>query len=190
MELSKIALLVSHQNKEIQKESCWSLSNIAAGKIPQIQAFIDSGIIPLLLEKSLSPKIDVRVDNEVRTEARWAILNCISCGNNNQVEEVAKLGGIGVLLETLDELDSSMVSMALDGVDKVIDINFQYIAHIDPNKIIQLVGKPPLSISKKSEYIWLKHFVQCQICKNAYAKMLKVTKYCSECKCFVCSSCN
>jgi hypothetical protein len=35
--------LITHSNREIQKEACWTLSNIAAGTIDQIQAVIDSG---------------------------------------------------------------------------------------------------------------------------------------------------
>ena len=33
--------LVGHSNREIQKEACWTLSNIAAGTIEQIQTVLD-----------------------------------------------------------------------------------------------------------------------------------------------------
>ena len=37
-----LRMLVGHQNKEIQKETCWTLSNIAAGTVDQIQGVLDS----------------------------------------------------------------------------------------------------------------------------------------------------
>jgi importin subunit alpha-1 len=33
--------LIAHTNREIQKEACWTLSNIAAGTIEQIQTVLD-----------------------------------------------------------------------------------------------------------------------------------------------------
>jgi Armadillo/beta-catenin-like repeat len=35
--------LVAHSTREVQKEACWTLSNIAAGTVEQIQTVLDSG---------------------------------------------------------------------------------------------------------------------------------------------------
>ncbi|CAN0504404.1 unnamed protein product, partial [Ectocarpus sp. 8 AP-2014] len=44
--------LIAHPNREIQKEACWTLSNIAAGSVSQIQSVLDSGAMPQLIKVS------------------------------------------------------------------------------------------------------------------------------------------
>jgi hypothetical protein len=34
----------------VQKEAAWMISNVTAGNVNQIQAVIDSGLIPLVVE--------------------------------------------------------------------------------------------------------------------------------------------
>ena len=46
--------LVTSTTKDVQKEACWTLSNIAAGSVDQIQAVLESGVIPVLVALSLS----------------------------------------------------------------------------------------------------------------------------------------
>jgi len=41
--------------KDMQKEVCWTLSNIAAGSVSQIQAVLESGVVPKLVELALDP---------------------------------------------------------------------------------------------------------------------------------------
>ena len=43
-------ILLRHHKPNIQKEGAWAISNITAGNTNQIQAVIDSGIIPLVIE--------------------------------------------------------------------------------------------------------------------------------------------
>ncbi len=73
--------LIAHSNREIQKEACWTLSNIAAGTVDQIQCVLDSGCIPSLMGLASSDSTDA----EVRSEACWVVLNATSCGSDSQV---------------------------------------------------------------------------------------------------------
>ena len=43
---SPVAHHVCHNHHQIKKEACWVVSNIAAGSRPQLQALLDSGIMP------------------------------------------------------------------------------------------------------------------------------------------------
>ena len=53
--VSNLEALVRHTNREIQKEACWTLSNIAAGTVGQIQRVLDSGAIPKLVHLAGKP---------------------------------------------------------------------------------------------------------------------------------------
>ncbi|EEC46845.1 predicted protein, partial [Phaeodactylum tricornutum CCAP 1055/1] len=108
--------LVTHSNREIQKEACWTLSNIAAGTVDQIQAVIDSGAIPPLVELVQNKK----TDQEVRSEACWVVLNATSCGGDSQIEVLVDEGCVSVLGVLLTE--ASMVMMALEGLERVLQV--------------------------------------------------------------------
>jgi hypothetical protein len=74
--------LIAHTNREIQKEACWTLSNVAAGSIDQIQTVLDSGAVPSLVALASAPG----TDPEVKNEACWVVLNATSCGSDLQIE--------------------------------------------------------------------------------------------------------
>jgi importin subunit alpha-6/7 len=59
--VASLCALVMHTNRDIQKEACWTLSNISAGTVPQIQRVIDSGILIQIVALARNPD----VDNEV-----------------------------------------------------------------------------------------------------------------------------
>ena len=42
--------LLTHQKHSIQKEAAWMISNVTAGNVSQIQAVIDAGVIPLVID--------------------------------------------------------------------------------------------------------------------------------------------
>ncbi|CAN0430860.1 unnamed protein product, partial [Ectocarpus sp. 12 AP-2014] len=118
--------LIAHSNREIQKEACWTLSNIAAGTVEQIQTVLDSGALPSLVELASSQCLDPAdpdsggADPEVRSEASWAVLNATSCGSDHQIEYLVQEGGIKVLGELLNQ--SSMVMMALEGLERILQV--------------------------------------------------------------------
>ena len=74
--------LITHSNREIQKEACWTLSNIAAGTVDQIQYVLDSEAIPPLV--ALASAGDT--DPDVKIEACWVLLNATSCGADAQIQ--------------------------------------------------------------------------------------------------------
>ncbi|CAM9933922.1 unnamed protein product, partial [Discosporangium mesarthrocarpum] len=111
--------LIAHPNREIQKEACWTLSNIAAGSVSQIQSVLDSGAMPQLIELATAKG----TDSEVRSEAFWVVLNAASCGSDAQIEKLVKQGCVPILSDLLSE--SSMVMMALEGIERVLSVGDQ-----------------------------------------------------------------
>jgi importin subunit alpha-1 len=200
--------LITHSNREIQKEACWTLSNIAAGTVDQIQAVIDSGAIPPLVNLVQHKK----TDQEVRSEACWVVLNATSCGSDSQIEVLVDEGCVAVLGVLLSE--ASMVMMALEGLERVLQveetremIRREQIESGDLDEDDE-AGKTPTLVSasliekareghhsgtvtKRADRIWKQHFVSCALCKMAFSKHRTAdASFCEECKCHVCSNCN
>lgn len=202
--------LITHSNREIQKEAAWTLSNIAAGTVDQIQAVIDSGAIPPLVDLVR----DKMTDQEVRSEACWVVLNATSCGSDSQIELLVDEGCVSVLGVLLSE--ASMVMMALEGLERVLQveearemIRREQIENgeleddeDDENDWPVLVSASLIekareshtnssSVTKRADRIWKQHFVSCALCKQSFSKhRTSDASFCDECKCHVCSNCN
>ncbi len=188
--------LIAHSNREIQKEACWTLSNIAAGTCEQIQTVLDSGAIPLLVELAMQPASVT--DAEVRSEACWVVLNATSCGSDSQVEYLVKEGCIQVLGDLLGE--QNMVMMALEGLERILQVGDEearrtgganpYAGMLSSGKIEELEGHRQAGIAKRASRIWKQHFVTCAICQQNFSKQSPDVRFCDECKCYVCGACN
>lgn len=198
----RLKRLIAHSNREIQKEACWTLSNIAAGTVDQIQAVIDSGAIPPLVQLVN----DKKTDQEVRSEACWVVLNATSCGSDQQISVLVSEGCVSVLGLLLEE--TTMVSMALEGLERVLQVEKNYeitrkekvsglknppqCPLVDPYLVKNAMKKPNSNkVTKKVQQIWNDHFVSCALCNIPYSKHRSSdAKFCEECKCHVCSHCN
>jgi len=199
--------LITHGNREIQKEAAWTLSNIAAGTVEQIQAVIDSGAIPPLVNLVR----DKKTDQEVRSEACWVVLNATSCGSDSQIEVLVDEGCVSVLGVLLSE--ASMVMMALEGLERVLQveetremfrrdqIEAGEIEDEEENRTPILVSAALIekareshnssAVTKRADRIWRQHFVSCALCKKSFSKhRIADASFCEECKCHVCCNCN
>uniref|UniRef100_A0A7S4T0S9 Uncharacterized protein n=1 Tax=Ditylum brightwellii TaxID=49249 RepID=A0A7S4T0S9_9STRA len=212
----RLKRLITHSNREIQKEACWTLSNIAAGTVDQIQAVIDSGAIPPLVNLVS----DKSTDQEVRSEACWVVLNATSCGSDQQIEVLVDEGCVSVLGVLLEE--PSMVMMALEGLERVlqveesremarkarlaarctiIDDSDEYAEDEDDKRPPTLVSASLIekalekhnsnAVSKRAGRIWKQHFVSCALCRQSFSRhRTSDARFCNECKCHVCSNCD
>ncbi|KAL7468313.1 hypothetical protein ACHAXS_008531 [Conticribra weissflogii] len=198
--------LVEHQNREIQKEACWTLSNIAAGTTSQIQSVIDSGAIPPLVALVNSSK----TDKEVRSEACWVVLNATSCGSDEQIETLVDEGCVSVLGVLLNE--PNMAMMALEGLERVLqteeakDASYMRSLNSDVEcepqrqvtvKCAALIKEVTISTNcrndtiKRARRIWESHFVSCALCHGSFSRYrIHDARFCNECKCHVCSQCD
>ena len=73
-------LLSPHHSRSVKKEACWTLSNITAGSVGQIQAVIDAAIFPPLIANLAS------ADFVVKREAVWVVANAVSGGTIEQIK--------------------------------------------------------------------------------------------------------
>ena len=191
----RLRRLIGSPSREIQKEACWTLSNIAAGTSSQIEAVLASGAVPPLAAIVNDPS----TDKEVRSEACWVVLNATSCGNDSQIRRLIGEGCVGVLGVLLGE--SNMVMMALEGLERVLQSEEARAADDDARRaaaaasggghngaadhppgqrptILQVGGlvrsvcessHNSNAVMKRARRIWDGHFVSCALCQTTYS---------------------
>lgn len=112
--LPHLCQLLQHPKKSIKKEACWTISNITAGNKDQIQIVIDANIIPPLVHLLETAEFDVK------KEAAWAISNATSGGTDEQIRYLVDRGCIKPLCELLGYKDVKVVSVALEGLENIL----------------------------------------------------------------------
>jgi len=84
--------LLNHNKKAIRKEACWTISNITAGNREQIQAVLEAGLFPPVINLLQADDFDIK------KEAAWAISNATSGGSAQQIEHLVTFGCIKPML--------------------------------------------------------------------------------------------
>jgi importin subunit alpha-1 len=105
-----LAKLLNSRKRAIRKETCWALSNIASGSQSQIQALIDSGVVPSLVTMMAHAPL------EIRKEVCWVLANASEGGSSKQITYFACCNALPALIEMLSNMDTKIVSIALDGI--------------------------------------------------------------------------
>lgn len=106
--------LLDHPKKNIRKEACWTISNVTAGTSEQIQAVINSGIIPKLIQL-----LNV-AEFEIQKEAAWALSNATSGGTPEQIFYIVSQGALAPLCRLLEVHDARIATVALEGLDNIL----------------------------------------------------------------------
>lgn len=101
-----MASLLHNPKKNIRKETCWLLSNIAAGNHNQISTLIHTkGMIPLVLGQLSSGEWDVK------KEAAWVISNIATGGNRGHIQQLVDFGAIKPICDLLKVEDAKIVEV-------------------------------------------------------------------------------
>jgi len=110
-------LLTDATMKEtIKKETGWTISNITAGSVDQIQMVLEGRL--------MQPVIQVLMHSEFKTrkEAAWAISNATSGGKPEQIRFIVEQGAIGPLCDILGVADPKVIEVALDALDNILRV--------------------------------------------------------------------
>ncbi|KAK7397109.1 hypothetical protein VNO78_18276 [Psophocarpus tetragonolobus] len=109
--------LLTHKHKNsIFKDACWTISNITAGNRAEIQAVIDSNIIPPLVQIFLHAELDIK------KEVAWVIFRVTSKGSRDNIRYLVDQGCINVLCELLTCPDPKVVSICLEGLENILEV--------------------------------------------------------------------
>jgi len=113
--------LLHHARKNIRKETCWLLSNIAAGSHEQISSLLnESCIVEKVVDMAQTAEWDVR------KEAIWIVSNIFTGGTDNQVQHMVEYRGIPAMCNVLDMGDSKMIMVGLEALEKALEIGEKY----------------------------------------------------------------
>ncbi|KAJ6940884.1 hypothetical protein NC651_006875 [Populus alba x Populus x berolinensis] len=109
-------LLTNNYKKSIKKEACWTISNVTAGNVNQIQAVLEAGIIGPLVQLLQNAEF------EIKKEAAWAISNASSGGSHEQIKFLVNQGCIKPLCDLLICPDPRIVTVCLDGLENILKV--------------------------------------------------------------------
>lgn len=110
-------MLLNHPKKNVRKETCWVLSNIAAGTPDQISQLLKN-------REELNSLINLAEHSEwdVRKEAVWTISNIATGGTDQHVHALVELEGIDALCSVLTVSDPKIIEVALDAIEHILKI--------------------------------------------------------------------
>lgn len=102
----------NHQNS---KETCWLLSNVAAGNAHQVAALVGTqSVLHMVITQMASGEWDVR------KEAAWVVSNVATGGAPAHVAKLVECGALRPLCDLLEVGDAKVVEVALDGIEAIL----------------------------------------------------------------------
>jgi HEAT repeat protein len=114
--LPVVVPLLSHAKKNIRKEACWMLSNIAAGNKSQVNTLVNtpSLLTQVLLQASSGTEWDVR------KEAAWVISNVATGGSKSNVLKLIENHAIEPLCDLLDVAEVRILLVAMEALESIL----------------------------------------------------------------------
>jgi len=114
--LSQVVKIISNPKKNIRKESCWMLSNIAAGNIDQVHMLVNT---PELISKVMI-QLSSGSEWDVRKEAAWVVSNIATGGNRSHVQKIVEHGAMRHLCDLLVVGESRILLVAMDAIESIL----------------------------------------------------------------------
>ena len=162
--LSALVPLLSHAKKNIRKETCWLLSNIAAGTVDQLTELVNT---PSLLQRVLE-QMSSTAEWDVRREACWVVSNVASVGHCAHIHnKLIEYGALTPLCELLTTADVKIVMVAMEALESILklatpDTLKRYIQLIDEaggiDNLENLQEHAENKVYKKASQIIIKYF--------------------------------
>ena len=141
-------------NKDLQKEALWSLSNIVEGV--HLQSVLNTGIIPAII------KLSTENEFKVRRECICLLANAAINGNALQVKYLLQFEIIEVLCGFLTENDVNTVAIALEGIRSILEKFEEVKPRVETCKGLDSIEKlqehPNTDIQQKSHAILVDFF--------------------------------
>ncbi|VDM52565.1 unnamed protein product [Angiostrongylus costaricensis] len=105
-----IPLSERSKSTTVVKECCWLISNVIAGTQAQIQAVIDAGIMPFVIEVLRSG------DFKCQFEASWAVSNLAQGGTSKQILSLLQDNAIPAMCSALTHSNVDLLTNILESL--------------------------------------------------------------------------
>ena len=117
-----LVLLQATKKKSIRKETCWTLSNVAAGTSSQLDQLMErEDILSLVLGQMSSG-----AEFDVRKEAVWVLSNAATVAKGHHLHTLLRLGALKPLCESLmDVRDSKVLMCCLEALEAFLKLNLE-----------------------------------------------------------------
>ena len=118
--LDALVPLLDHEKKNVRKEACWTLSNIAAGTFKQAENlvhFVSSDGVPVIRKIA---KLACEGEWEVRKEAAWILANICTGGNITNIQALVDNSALTAIVRLLPVEDIKIVMVALEALEAVL----------------------------------------------------------------------
>jgi len=119
--------LLNSPKKNVRKEAVWSISNVCAGEKEQLEALFGADVFKRLCN------IAYHDEKEIKKEAVWALTNAVAGGSSDQVARLVQTGVIQALCSLLTQQEAKIVSIALEGTNRVLKCGREYFTGEDGN---------------------------------------------------------
>lgn len=154
--ISRSRQLLNHPKKNVKKETCWLLSNIAAGTQSQITSLVSQ---QYLMGKIVS--LTERAEWDIRKEATWVLSNIATGGSDDHVECLVEYNAIRSLCSMLNIPDGKMITVALDALDRILEVG-------------EKLGKGYVTLVDEADGIDLLERLQEHDNENVYRKTVEI----------------
>lgn len=115
--LKHLVPLLVNSKRNIRREACWAVSNVAAGTAVQINS--------LMMQSGLMANVITQLragEWNVRKEAAWVVNNVASTGAPEHVRTLVGLGVIEPLCAMLNSEDTRTLCVVLDAIKVMLDV--------------------------------------------------------------------
>ncbi len=114
--LRAIVPLLTNAKRNVRREACWAVSNVAAGTLQQISAMM---LVPGLVQGVIK---NLKTGEwNVRKEACWVVFNVATTGTPEHVRQLVAAEAVAPLAAMLECDDPRILCVALDAVAAVLE---------------------------------------------------------------------
>ncbi len=120
--LPPLTRLLHHPKKIIRKETCWALSNIAAGTVAQIGLLCGTTGLLAGVAASLAEG-----EWDIQKEAAWIISNLVAGGSAAHIERLMEIDGLlQAFVAVLSKSDIDIIMMVLEAIEALLKTDNSY----------------------------------------------------------------